>query len=232
MHYWIGSINNPQAYYKNHYNKFNIITDTLKIVTEFENRIPDKSWMLYLLEIFNSQQIAVELNLICQFDNQNYFEAIFNGVNQYRFNKVLPKIGNSYIRQIKFKKFNNTIEYYIQDLENQIDESFILDVKALFSYQFSTSFTGVEWWNKIAYKPYHLRYKIEISNLMYGFNDNASDGTSAIFFPVDSLYSNKDGSFNHSQYPINFLFNGIRNGCICYNIEDGFCNQGLNCNTL
>jgi hypothetical protein len=232
LHYWIGSINNPQIYYKNHYNKFNIITDILRIVTELENRIPDKSWMLYLLEIFNSQQIAVELNLICQFDNQNYFEAIFNGVNQYRFNNVLPKIGNSYIRQIKFNKFNRTIEYYMQDLENQIDESFILDVKALFSYLFSTSFTGVEWWNKIAYKPYPLRYKIEISNLLYGFNDDASDDASVIFFPFDSLYSNKDGSFNYSQYPINFIFNGIRNGCICYNIENGFCNQGLNCNAL
>ena len=116
MHYWIGSVNNPQVYYKNHYDKFNIITDTLKIDTEFENRIPDKSWMLYLLEIFNSQQIAVEINLICQFDNQNYFEAIFNGVNRYRFNNVLPKIGNRYLRQIKFKKFNNAIKYYLKKI--------------------------------------------------------------------------------------------------------------------
>jgi hypothetical protein len=54
------------------------------------NQIPDKSLMLYLLEIFNKQNIAIELNLICQFDNQDYFEAIFNGVNRYRFKEVLP----------------------------------------------------------------------------------------------------------------------------------------------
>jgi hypothetical protein len=199
LHYWIGSVNNPQVYYKDHYDKFNLITDTLKIVTEFENRIPDKSWMLYLLEIFNSQQIAIEINLICQFDNQNYFEAIFNGVNRYRFNKVLPIIRNRYLRQIKLKKSSNTIEYYIKNLENQIDESFILNITSPLSYQISTSFTGVEWWNKIDYKPYPIRYKIELSNLMYGFNDNAFDDDSVIFFPIDSLYSNKDSSFNHSN---------------------------------
>ena len=46
------------------------------------------------------------------------------------------------MRQIKFKKFNNTIEYYIKDLESQIDESFILDIKSPFLHQFSTCFTG------------------------------------------------------------------------------------------
>ena len=65
--------------------------------------------MLYLLEIFNSQQIAVELNLICQFDNQNYFEAIFNGVNQYRFNKVLPKIGNNYKGKLNSKNLTTPL---------------------------------------------------------------------------------------------------------------------------
>jgi hypothetical protein len=65
LHYWIGSVNQPQIYYKNYYDKFNILTDNIKILQEYKNNIPDKSWMLYLLEIFNSQQIAVELNLIC-----------------------------------------------------------------------------------------------------------------------------------------------------------------------
>jgi hypothetical protein len=232
LHYWIGSINDPQAFYKNFYDKFNILTDTLKIVLEFENKIPDKSWMLYLLEIFNSQQIAVELNLICQFDNQNYFEAIFNGINRYRFIKVLPIVGNRYLRQINFQKSTKSIEYYVKDLENQIEENFILEIEPHFSFQFSTIFTGVEWWNKIDYRPYPIRYKIEISNLMYGFNDDATDNSSLLFFPIDSLFSNKDELFNHSLYPLSFRFNSMRNGCICYNIENGFCAQGLNYNHI
>ena len=35
-----------------------------------------------------NEDVPLELNLICQFDNQNYFEAIFGGVNRYRFKKV------------------------------------------------------------------------------------------------------------------------------------------------
>jgi hypothetical protein len=56
--------------------------------------------MLYLFELFHKQNIAIELNLICQFDNQDYFEAILNGVNRYRFKEVLPVLGHSYLRQI------------------------------------------------------------------------------------------------------------------------------------
>jgi hypothetical protein len=59
------------------------VSDTITLVEDLGNQIPIKSWMLYLLELFNTQDIAIELNLICQFDNQNYFEAIFNGVNRY-----------------------------------------------------------------------------------------------------------------------------------------------------
>ena len=47
--------------------------DNIKITDELKNEIPDRSWMLYLLEVFNTQNIAVELNLISQYDDQNYF---------------------------------------------------------------------------------------------------------------------------------------------------------------
>ena len=102
MHFWVGSfcsildINNkpisPQGVIA--------ISDVITLVEDMGNQIPDKSWMLYLLEIFNIQNIAIELNLICQFDNQDYFEAIFNGVNRYRFKQILPTLGHSYLRQI------------------------------------------------------------------------------------------------------------------------------------
>jgi hypothetical protein len=228
LHYWIGSINNPQIFYRNYYNKFNIISDNFKIIQELKNDIPDKSWMLYLLEIFNSQNIAVELNLISQFDNQNYFEAIFNGYNKYRFTKVVPETGNNYLRLIRFDKLKLTIEYKLKNLNTGIDEIFILNLSSnsSFSYQFSTCFTGIEWWNKIDKRPYPIRFKIEISNLMYGYNDDPDDPNSVIFYPVNCINSNKDGSA--SSYPVTFNYNGIRNGCFCYNVESGLCLDGLN----
>ena len=61
------------------------ISDVITIVSDLENKIPDKSWMLYLLELFNSQHIPVELNLICSFNDDGKFHAIFEGVNRYEF---------------------------------------------------------------------------------------------------------------------------------------------------
>ncbi len=227
LHYWIGSINNPQSYYRNYFKKFHIIADSIKINREFKNEIPDKSWMLYLLEVFNHQNTAVELNLICQFDNQNYFEAIFDGYNRYRFTKVLPEAGQNYLRQIKFNKSQSSIQYYLKNLINGTDELFVLDLskKPLFSFQFSNCFTGIEWWNKTSNQPYPIRFEVEISNLMYGYNDNADDTGSIVFFPLNSLSSNKDGQFN--TYPVSFTNNGAKNGCLCYNIKSGSSFNGL-----
>ena len=65
------------------------ISDILTVFEDMGNQIP---WMLYLLEIFSREDVPAELNLICQFDNQNYFEAIFGGVNRYRFKNGLVKL--------------------------------------------------------------------------------------------------------------------------------------------
>ena len=224
----------PKNITKTIYYNFNIVSDNIKILEEYENYIPDKSWMLYLLEVFNTQQIAVEINLICQFDGQNYFEAIFNGINRYRFTKVIPIVGHKYLRQIKFNKLNSSIEYYLKNLNTNTDEiyTFILQNEPLFSFQFSTCFTGIEWWNKIENKPYPIRYKIEISELMYGLNDNPNDANSIVFFPVKSLISDKDDSGHLSYYPIEFNNIGNRNGCFCYNVQTGYCFDGLNCTSI
>ena len=75
MHYWYGCIDTPFKEYRDHLPRFRFITDTIQLKRDLGNMIPDKSWMLYLLEVFNIQKRAVELNLICQFDGQDYFEA-------------------------------------------------------------------------------------------------------------------------------------------------------------
>lgn len=182
--------------------------------------------MLYLLEIFNSQHIAIELNLICQFDDQNYFEAIFNGFNQYRFVKVLPSVGNIYRRQIKFNRHLQSIEYYLKDLNTNNQEKFIFKLMNLdFSYKFDKFFTGIEWWNKLYNSPYPIRFKVEISNLMYGSNDDPRNPDSIVFYPVNSLYPNKDE--NYFRYPIRFKSNTPLNDCFSYDVDSGTCSNGL-----
>jgi hypothetical protein len=64
----------------------------------------DNSWMLYLLELFDrstaNNHIPVELNLICQFNEQDNFWAIFAGVNRDKFTKAVPIVGHCYLREI------------------------------------------------------------------------------------------------------------------------------------
>jgi hypothetical protein len=217
MHYWYGCIDTPFKEYRHHLPRFRFITDTIQLKRDLGNMIPDKSWMLYLLEVFNIQKRAVELNLICQFDGQDYFEAIFNGRNQYRFRKVLPQVGNTFYREIKFLDKESTIEYYLKDMDLGIDENFRLAVnKELFAFQFYQSFTGIEWWNRVGYEPYRIRYEAFVSNLMYGYNDNKLDPDSKIFFPIGTTYENKDGSRN--SYPIDLNMMNRINGCISYTV--------------
>ena len=217
MHYWYGCIDTPFTEYRNYLPKFRFITDTIYLKRDLGNMIPDKSWMLYLLEVFNIQKRPIELNLICQFDGQNYFEAIFNGHNQYRFRKVLPQIGKSFYREITFMDEESTIEYYLKDTELNVDERFRLPInKELFAFQFYQCFTGVEWWNRVGYEPYRIRYEVSVSNLMYGYNDNKEDPNSKIFFPIGTTYENKDG--NRNSYPLDLNMMDRINGCISYTV--------------
>src|SRR6187200_3686712 len=118
LHFWVGSFcsildddSSKPTFPKGVIAVYDIIT----LIEDMRNQIPDKSWMLYLLEIFNKQNIPAELNLICQFDNQDYFEAIFNGVNRYRFKEVLPILGYSYLRQIIMNLQKQSISYLLED---------------------------------------------------------------------------------------------------------------------
>ena len=98
------------------------------------------------------------------------------------------------------------------------DEQFFLNVdRGSFSFQFHQSFTGIEWWNRISYHPYPIRYEIEISNLMYGYNDDLDDPNSKVFFPISSIYENKDNTVR--SYPAKLFDITRMNGCICYMVN-------------
>jgi hypothetical protein len=164
------------------------ISDIITLIEDMGNQIPDKSWMLYLLEIFNRENISVELNLICQFDNQDYFEAIFGGVNRYRFKQVLPIFGHSYLRQIIMNSQKRSVSYILEDQNTKQTESFDLSVNPFtmakeFVFEGQNHFTGIEWWNMMGNFPYSIRYQVEISQVMYGIRDNHSDSVSIIYGP-------------------------------------------------
>jgi hypothetical protein len=60
-------------------------SDIIRIRKDLGNNISDKSWMLYLLQLFDSGPInnnnhsRIELNPICQFNEYDNFWAIFAG---------------------------------------------------------------------------------------------------------------------------------------------------------
>jgi hypothetical protein len=206
------------------------ISDVIRLTEDMGNQISDKSWMLYLLEIFNKQNMAVELNLICQFDNQDYFEAVFQGVNQYRFKHIVPIVGHSYLRQIILNYQSRSIKFILTDQNKRESETFDLSLLNMqFAFEGSNQFSGIEWWNKIGNFPFPIRYHVEISQLLYGLGD-PSDSESVTYRPYNALIPNKEGS--NIQYPISFHNVRIKkeDGCICYNIASGNCNTGLRYN--
>lgn len=237
MHYWVGShclvIDSEKSNPKRLKSFFPLgvisVADRITIVNEKMNKIPGKSWMLYLLEIFNTQGIALELNLICQFDGQDYFEAIFRGVNQYRFVHVLPVVGHTYNRQLFLDSHKQTVRYTLTDKDSGQHEIYDLSTKnvAEFNFQGSRQFTGIEWWNKMRNSPYPIKYEVEISQLLFGLRDNpAEDDYSTTFYPYNALLPNDDGSM--ASYPVSMRDLKIKDdGCISYLITSGRCSTGI-----
>lgn len=206
------------------------ISDIITLNSDFGNQIPDKSWMLYLLELFNKQNIVAELNLICSFNNDGKFDAIFNGANQYQFKNIHPSLGHSYMRQIIFNNTDKSISYILEDKTTAKAEIFNLSFKdnTNFVFEIENQFTGIEWWNKIGSFPYPIRYQVETSQLIYGIKDNSKGLQSIVYYPYNALLPNSDG--NHITYPISFSNLKIKDGCIGYIISSGNCKNGLKFN--
>jgi len=200
------------------------ISDVITIVSDLGNKIPDKSWMLYLLELFNKQRIPVELNLICSFNDDGKFHAIFEGRNKYEF-RIKPTIGHSYLRQIILEPSKQRIGYHLKDKNSRQTESFFFDVGVnSFDFSISKHFTGLEWHNRLGNTPYPIRYEVEISNLAYGIHDS-TDIESLTYFPYNRLLSDNEGSAK--EYPVSFHNFEARNGFISYKIGSSKNNMGI-----
>ncbi|MGI0066202.1 MAG: hypothetical protein ACREA5_02805 [Nitrosotalea sp.] len=195
------------------------ISDVITLVSDLGNQVPDKSWMLYLLEAFNSNQVPIELNLICSFNDDGKFHAIFGGINQYEF-KVKPAVDHSYLRQIIMEPTKQRIAYHLKDNTTGDNDSFFLqmDVNS-FNFSIAQHFTGLEWHNRVGNAPYPVRFDTEISHLAYGVNDDPSDLLSLAYFPYDQLIKNQEGLTK--EYPVSFHSCEIKNGFITYRIGSG-----------
>jgi hypothetical protein len=250
-HFWAGSFcrcysiiavehkDNPELYFPS---AVVGASDVIRICKDLGSNIPDKSWMLYLLELFDSGAIdnnhrAIELNLICQFNEYDNFWAIFAGVNRYKFIKVLPTVGHSYLREIILHKYDNSIEYRVMDLnDGNATERFLFQLNEAesknISFQGLNQFTGIEWWNKNGNSPFPIRYEIEFSSLRYAQEpvevpefDKEKNIEGVIFKTYDALVPNKDGYAK--EYPVSFDRANIKDGCICYTVTNGSCRTGL-----
>ena len=215
------------------------VSDNIRIIRDLGNNIPDKSWMLYLLELFDdsSRQIPIELNLICQFNDRDNFWAIFGGVNRYKFTEVVPVVGHAYQRSIALRREKNTIDYQVTDLSEGTTEQFEFQQSSengtspLTSFQASNNFTGLEWWNKSGNSLFSIRYEVLVSNLMYGLYSNCHDTKSsstemASFSPFYGFVANQDGYA--LEYPVTFADVGLDSeGCTKYLLTTGACKSGL-----
>ena len=210
-------------------------SDVVLLTADLGNQIPDKSWMLYLFELFvdKKRNIPLELNIICQFDNQNYFEAIFGGHNQYRFRKVLPEVGHAYSRKIIVDPTDHVIDYHLSDIQYEEHESFqlhegnirhpFIGLKSI-TLEGSRQFSGIEWWNKTGTHPYPIRYQVQISLLEYA-QDELSTQNGIRYLPYQITVSDTDRQ--GQQYPISFVNPQVLDGCICYHVDAGSSNTGL-----
>jgi hypothetical protein len=220
------------------------VSDILTIVGDLGNKIPKPSWMLYLLEFYlNKKEIPVELDLVCSFNDDGKFVAVFGGNNQYTF-KITPKVGHSYVREIIADNTSNAINYILNDLNTGESETFELNegssIKGLenISEHFrinnlkeieiigTDQFTGVEWHNKDKNEPFPIRYDATISLLQYGKQD-VIESKSISYLPYRALIPDKDK--DREGYPISFQ-NIHMKGCICYNVKTGNSNIGMNFN--
>lgn len=213
----------PQSYPSN----VTAVSDTLTVLEDIGNNIPDKSWMLYLLELFEKDTgVPLELDLICQFNNMDNFWAIFGGINRYKFTGVLPTVGHSYLREIIMKKEKKLVQYVLTDLSTKQSETFTFDVASdrRFSYRGGNHFTGLEWWNKAGggNSPFPVRYKVEISNLRFS---QAAD-SAQVYRPYNMLISSKDDT-SGTEYPVSFEDISLKDDSVRYSIASGKTTKGM-----
>jgi hypothetical protein len=252
-HFWAGSACLVNELSNAYPSDVIAISDILTLKDDVGNQIPNKSWMIYMLELFvdknyiqenQVRSVPLELDLFCQFDDKIDFKAVFNGHNQYSFKTVLPKIAHSYQREIILNASKRNVMYRLRDINSGESESFELSatnmngsvsdqkkmdlIKVMNDVKFESykHFTGVEWWNNVDNVPYPVRYHVQFSMLRYAQSHDSSPELEKLSYkPYTSLAGDTDSL--GKQYPISFHDLREMDGCICYDIASGKTNTGM-----
>jgi hypothetical protein len=158
---------------------------------------------------YANKHTPIELNLICQFNEQDNSWTIFAGVNRYKFTKVVPIVDHCYLREIILYRHDSSIDYRVTDLsDNKARECFTFHLSIAEttsrSFQGFNQFTGIECWNNAGNSPFPIRYKIEFSDLRYAQVADSDDKNieRVTFRPDDALVPNKDA--HDKEYPVSF----------------------------
>ncbi|MGA9150480.1 MAG: hypothetical protein WBZ36_07875, partial [Candidatus Nitrosopolaris sp.] len=251
-HFWLGSFCSEDASSNDFPRDVIAVSDLITLLNDLGNRIPNESHMLYLLEFYlgnkklPKKEVPVELDLICEFDDDDKFWAVFGGNNQYEF-KMSPVLGHSYVREIVSDPSSTTINYILNDINTGVSETFVLnqqtEIKGIenisdssddggfgidglkdLNFEGSDHFTGLEWHNRSGNEPFPIRYNTAISLLQYGRRLPQSQNIS--YMSYGALIPNKDDS-DLEHYPVLFGSANIMKGYIRYNIDNGSSNIGM-----
>jgi len=178
------------------------VADTITINSDLGNQIPTTptiSWQLYNLELFigvSTSNYSAELDLICQGDGQNYFEAILSGTNEFKFSTPVV-VGHTYRRQIRLDTSANQVVYALTDVTAgtapvNFNTAAVSNATTLYA-----AFNGIEWHDRSGQnKPFPVRFQCTSSGFGYF---NAPVGSSIIAFTQLTPYN--DGVWT-GTYPM------------------------------
>ena len=141
-------------------------SDTIQLVRDNGNQVPNKSWEVQLFENWTAEQIPVELDLISEYTGNTRFVAIFKGSNKHYF-AIPAKAGHSYRRTVILDRANGQLLYRLSDLTTGMQESFPLPAPTGFSYQITDVERGTEWHNLVSNTTFPTRWTLSLGPVSF-----------------------------------------------------------------
>lgn len=121
-------------------------SDTIQLIQENINQIPDKSWVVQLFELFTpaSSGGTAELDLISEYTGKTRFVAIFMGNNIHYF-AIPAVVGHIYRRQVVLSP--GRALYWLMDMSTGMTETFPFSLTPGPDYSLQGVSRGIEWHN-------------------------------------------------------------------------------------
>lgn len=138
-------------------------SDTIGLVQQNTNMIPDKSWVVNLFEIFTpgATQGVLELDLISEYTGKTRFVAIAMGNNLHYF--AIPVVrGHLYRRTITIDLVNTQVVYFLRDTTTGMSETFPFPLPPGVN-QIADVFRGIEWHNLQGTTTFPVSWVVSLS---------------------------------------------------------------------